>query len=238
MFCEKCGQPIPDGASICPICGAQTAQQPNVTAPENQATYTAQPGAYNPYAAQQPYAQPQQGNYQQPPYTQPQQPYYQPGYTQPPVMPMQENPAPSFIDCIKLFFKNYVNFSGRSRRAEYWYVVLFNIIVSVVLGIISGIIATIIQDAEISNIISLSLSGVWELACLLPALALGVRRLHDIGKSGAMLLISLIPFVGSILLIVWCATDSDPAPNEYGVSPKYTPANVYGQTQQVPPVNM
>ncbi|MBR2590302.1 MAG: DUF805 domain-containing protein [Clostridia bacterium] len=154
---------------------------------------------------------------------------------------MQANPAPSFIDCIKLFFKNYVNFSGRSRRAEYWYLVLLNVAISLGLSIFGSIITAIIRDASVTQVVSIIISVItiiWELACIVPSLALCVRRLHDIGKSGLYLLCILIPIAGPILLIVWYVKDSDPAPNEYGVSPKYTPEYSYNAEPTVPPTYM
>lgn len=110
----------------------------------------------------------------------------------------------SFIDAVKSFFTHYADFSGRSRRSEYWWVYLFNMIVAGILGMI---------DVA-------ALSTLWTLAVLIPGIALGVRRLHDTGRSGWWLLISLVPLVGAIVLIVFVCTDSAPA-NQYGPSPKY-----------------
>ena len=115
----------------------------------------------------------------------------------------------SFGEAIKSVFSQYVGFSGRARRSEYWYFVLFNFIVTAVLGFL----------ASVSDGFTI-ISGIYSLAVLLPGLAVGVRRLHDVGKSGAWLLIALIPLVGEILLIVWFCGDSQPD-NQYGPSPKY-----------------
>ena len=109
-----------------------------------------------------------------------------------------------FKEAIVSVFSNYVNFEGRARRSEYWYFVLLNLIVGVVLGII-GLKAV---------------SGIYSLAVLLPSLAVTWRRLHDTGQSGLCILIGLIPLVGEIILIVWCATDSQPGDNRYGPNPK------------------
>lgn len=106
--------------------------------------------------------------------------------------------------------KKYAVFSGRSQRAEYWYFVLFNLIISIVLGIISTVVG---DDSGI-------LGMLYSLALLIPGIAVGVRRLHDIGKSGWMLLIGLIPLIGGIWLIVLLATDSKPGNNKYGPNPK------------------
>lgn len=123
---------------------------------------------------------------------------------------MQANPGVSFVEAIKLFFSNYTNFSGRSRRSEYWYFALFNVAVTVVLSMLPQSLSMI--------------GGLWSLATLIPGLALAFRRLHDIGKSGWWLLIPAIPVIGSIWLIVLEATDSQPGSNAWGVSPKFSNA--------------
>jgi len=102
----------------------------------------------------------------------------------------------------------YADFSGRARRTEYWMFVLFNIIFSVA--------ATVLDVVVHIEIFSL----LYSLAVLVPGLAVSVRRLHDTGKSGWMILVALIPLVGAIWLIVLMATDSDPGENEYGSNPK------------------
>jgi uncharacterized membrane protein YhaH (DUF805 family) len=105
--------------------------------------------------------------------------------------------------------KNYVGFQGRARRKEYWMFVLFNIIVSIVLTILELIVS-----------LPSVLSGLYSLAILLPSLAVGVRRLHDTGRSGWWLLIGLIPLVGAIILLVFACQDSQENDNQYGPNPK------------------
>lgn len=106
--------------------------------------------------------------------------------------------------------QNYVGFSGRARRKEYWMFVLFNFIAGIILGIIEAIIG-------LPGI----LSGLYSLAILIPSLALVFRRLHDTGKSGWWILISLVPIAGSIILLVFMCLDSDAGTNKYGPNPKY-----------------
>lgn len=110
--------------------------------------------------------------------------------------------------------KKYAEFNGRAQRAEYWYFVLFNFLISLGLGIVSSIIG---NDSNI-------LGSLYGLAMLIPGIAVGVRRLHDTGRSGWMLLISLIPLIGWIWIIVLLATDSTPGENQYGPNPKGIPA--------------
>ena len=110
-----------------------------------------------------------------------------------------------FIDCIT---KNYVNFSGRARRKEYWMFNLFNIIACFVVMLLDSFF-------ELNNILIL----IYVLAILLPSYAVTVRRLHDTGKSGWWLLLMFVPF-GNIILLIFCLIDSTPGPNQYGENPK------------------
>ena len=127
----------------------------------------------------------------------------------------------SFADSIRTVFSKYVDFSGRARRSEYWWFYLLYVIVAIVIAAI---------DAAIKNPILLVLVV---LAFLLPTLAVTVRRLHDTGKSGWMILIGIIPLVGGIILLVFLCQDSQPGQNAYGPSPKdgygQAPAAGYGQ---------
>lgn len=105
--------------------------------------------------------------------------------------------------------KQYTDFSGRARRREYWMFVLANFIVAFVLGAIDAIIGW----GQI-------LSGIYSLAVLLPSIAVCIRRLHDIGKSGWWLLICLIPLIGGIWLLVLFCQDSQSGANQWGENPK------------------
>lgn len=111
--------------------------------------------------------------------------------------------------------RNYATFSGRARRSEYWYFVLFQLILLIVATILDKIAGTTI---------GLLPYGVFyfvvALALFLPGLAVAVRRLHDLGKSGWFILVGLIPIVGAIWLLVLMCTDSQAGENEYGANPK------------------
>lgn len=122
----------------------------------------------------------------------------------------------SFQEAVQSVFQNYANFNGRARRSEYWFFVLFTMCVSIILGIISAIFS---GSEAMSTILSV-ITGIFSLAILVPQLAVGVRRLHDVGKSGWYFLFGLIPLVGSILLLVWFCTDSQPGDNKFGPNPK------------------
>ncbi len=112
--------------------------------------------------------------------------------------------------------KKYVVFSGRARRKEYWMFMLFNMIFMCIAAIIDNI-TGLATDAGYGVFYA-----IYGIAVMLPSLAVSVRRLHDIGKSGWMLLIGLIPIVGGIVLLVFAIKDSQPGDNEYGANPKET----------------
>jgi uncharacterized membrane protein YhaH (DUF805 family) len=111
--------------------------------------------------------------------------------------------------------KKYADFSGRARRKEYWFFVLFNIIISIVLTICDVVIGTYNSGAGIGL-----LSGIYTLAILLPGIGVTVRRLHDTGRSGWWILIIFVPLVGAIVLLIFMFLDSHPGTNAYGPSPK------------------
>ncbi len=111
--------------------------------------------------------------------------------------------------------KKYAVFSGRSSRMEYWYFVLFNALISIVLMVADVMIGTFDSETGFGL-----LNGIYTLAILIPSLAVSVRRLHDTDRSGWWLLIGFIPLIGTIVLIVFWAQDSQPGENQYGSNPK------------------
>ena len=108
--------------------------------------------------------------------------------------------------------KRYVDFQGRARRREYWMFFLANVIVSFLFLLIGGMIMNS-SEVAVPNMI-------YSVAVLLPGLGVGVRRLHDIGKSAWWILFGLIPLVGPILLIVFLTTEGTKGDNAYGPDPK------------------
>ena len=106
--------------------------------------------------------------------------------------------------------KNYTVFKGRARRKEYWMFVLVNVVISIILSLIEAF----------ADPMEGVLTGIYSLLILLPCLAVGVRRLHDTGRSGWWLLLALIPIIGTIILIVFYCQDSKPDENQYGLNPK------------------
>jgi uncharacterized membrane protein YhaH (DUF805 family) len=108
--------------------------------------------------------------------------------------------------------KKYADFSGRARRTEYWMFFLFNLIIAIVLGVIDTVIGS-------PGIIGL----IFALAILVPAIAVGVRRLHDTDRSGWWLLIAFVPLIGGLVLLVFFVLDGTPGQNKYGANPKQLP---------------
>jgi uncharacterized membrane protein YhaH (DUF805 family) len=110
--------------------------------------------------------------------------------------------------------KKYAVFEGRARRSEYWFFFLFNFLISLGISIVVGVLSSA-AGVDLSF-----LSFVYALAVLIPSIAVAVRRLHDTDRSGWWILISLIPCVGTIILLVFLVQDSTPGPNRFGANPK------------------
>jgi len=102
--------------------------------------------------------------------------------------------------------RNYAVFDGRARRSEYWYFILFNMIISFVLGLIDGLSGFMVGDNGI-------LSSIYSLGVLIPSIAVAIRRMHDVGKSGWFM---LIPFYNLYLAV----QDGEVGYNQYGPDPK------------------
>jgi uncharacterized membrane protein YhaH (DUF805 family) len=117
----------------------------------------------------------------------------------------------SFTQAIANGFQNYVNFSGRAARSEFWYWFLFAVLVSIVAGIID---AVLFSSSGLSPV-----SGLIGLALILPGLAVSVRRLHDLDRSGWWILLGLIPLIGGIILLVWDCMRGTIGPNRFGPDP-------------------
>jgi uncharacterized membrane protein YhaH (DUF805 family) len=112
--------------------------------------------------------------------------------------------------------KKYAVFSGRSRRKEYWYFVLFVVIITVALNMLDLLVGTHTRSGVGV------LSSLFSLAVLIPSIAVSVRRLHDIDRTGWWVLISLVPLIGWIVLVVFHVQDSTPGSNRFGLNPKST----------------
>ena len=110
------------------------------------------------------------------------------------------------VKAVKTCLNKYADFSGRAARPEFWWFWLAQVLVSIALSMVSQ-----------------TLSGLFSLGMLLPSLAVGSRRLHDLGKSGWLQLLGLIPIVGWIILIYWATQPGEPGANQYGEPPADAP---------------
>lgn len=136
----------------------------------------------------------------------------------------------SFPDAVKMFFARYTDFQGRSRRSEYWWVVLFNALVITVLAILMLTLGGFNPDTGAMGPLGFLFVGVivlYALAIIVPSIALFVRRLHDINQTGwiylGLVIAGFIPFLNllaSIAQIVIACIPGTAGPNKYGPDPK------------------
>ena len=111
--------------------------------------------------------------------------------------------------------KKYTVFEGRARRKEYWFFILFNVLISMALAFIDRLMGNVDPETGLGLF-----SGIYALGVMIPGMAVSVRRLHDTGRSGWWLLINLVPVIGAIVFLYFMVLDSTPERNEYGPSPK------------------
>ncbi len=119
--------------------------------------------------------------------------------------------------------KRYADFSGRSRRKEYWMFILFVVLVTVALSLVLPIIG--LSGGEEGSLFGaggavLIILLLFYLALLIPSIAVQVRRFHDQDKSGWFVLLNLIPYIGGIIVLVFMCLEGTRGPNRYGPDPK------------------
>ncbi len=126
-----------------------------------------------------------------------------------------------------LALRNYFNFSGRSRRKEFWMFTLFNYLIMFLIVIMDNMLTErtpMEYPYESSPFSGFSVYiAVYALLMVIPTISLQIRRLHDTGRSGWNLFLSIIPLVGPIMLLVYFCTEGDEGNNEYGPDPKTIP---------------
>lgn len=120
----------------------------------------------------------------------------------------------SFPVAVQKCLSNYVTFTGRAQRSEYWWFILFVVIVSVLSGMLDGILGLTFDEDGNGPIQSLV-----GLAILLPTISVSVRRLHDLDRSGWWWWIQLIPLIGFIIFLVFACTPGTDGPNRFGPDP-------------------
>jgi uncharacterized membrane protein YhaH (DUF805 family) len=119
--------------------------------------------------------------------------------------------------------KRYFDFEGRSRRKEYWMFTLFYILIMLLPIVMLGIGAAASDGSdEMSPLMALGIGlfGLIVLACLIPSIAVQVRRFHDQDKSGWLVLLNLIPSIGGLIVLVFMCLEGTRGPNQYGPDPK------------------
>ncbi|WP_294032990.1 DUF805 domain-containing protein [uncultured Moraxella sp.] len=129
----------------------------------------------------------------------------------------KETPA-TFVDyAVQTITKNYANFNGRARRKEYWGTMLVYMIVAVILSMLMNITFWI---SEYLSYFFVLVASIFYLATIVPIIALTVRRLHDVDKSGWWYFISLVPLIGGIWLLILLCTEGTRGENQFGADPK------------------
>ncbi|HIJ96063.1 MAG TPA: DUF805 domain-containing protein [Desulfuromonadales bacterium] len=111
--------------------------------------------------------------------------------------------------------KNYAVFRGRAGLKEYWCFVLFTILINLVLAMVDSKTGNLGAEARMGLF-----GSIYNVAVLIPTIAASVRRLHDTNRTGWWTLLSLIPIIGTVILLVYLVQDSDPVDNRYGRCPK------------------
>ena len=123
-----------------------------------------------------------------------------------------------FLDTLKY---RYAKFDGRASRSEFWYFTLFYALISIALAFVDFLVVNPMLGATPDQAAQGGLLEIlFALAMVIPSIALAVRRLHDISKSGWWYLIGLIPLVGALVLLYFFVLDSQPGSNQYGPNPK------------------
>mgnify|MGYP002565032518 CR=1 FL=1 len=200
-FCENCGAAFTD-AELSAELNSQTQGMTDVSAPtpQNYGSTQQDNGGYTGGTSNQTgydqNAYGQQNGYNQNAYGQ-QNGYNQyGGYGNVNAMYNTGDGSPKYVgfgEAISLYFRNFINFNGRSTRSEYWFAMLFLFVVSLCANVIDSL---LLGDAGI-------LPALINIAFFLPSLGLNIRRLHDSGKSAWYLLLGIIPFAGWIIMLVF-----------------------------------
>lgn len=124
-------------------------------------------------------------------------------YTTGPVAPL------TFGDAVKRVFSKYAEFSGRASRAEFWWFLLFLFVVNAALSILAAVIGSVFSWID----------WVFGVATIIPMLSVSWRRLHDTGRAGGWWFINLVPLVGNVIFIVFCAQPGEAVANRFGEVP-------------------
>ena len=139
----------------------------------------------------------------------------------------------TFAQSISTCFRKYFTFSGRALRSEFWWFMLFYVIVGISAGVLDAAIFGFNENDQTP------ISSIFYLLMFFPMISVHVRRLHDVGRSGWWYWLGLIPLIGWIVEIYWLVSRGSENPNAYGMSPLFTSAGVRrsGQAGQTAPLS-
>lgn len=232
MNCPKCQAPVSPQEKFCSACGTPLIEE-NAEKAENNYDFAAQevtptncPRCFNPVKPYEKFCSVcgapllKENNNDNPPFK---EVYQERGYDEDPYAGKRPPKKVSFSAAVKNYFKNYTNFSGRAVVREYWYVFFFNIIFGLpyqIYSMATSVSVSIYDDPTLYFsdpilLITFLIYFVYLLAAIVPSISLGVRRLHDTGKSGAYMLLMFIPILGPIILLWFFCQKSD-GDNQWG----------------------
>ena len=121
-----------------------------------------------------------------------------------------------FQDAVRTCFAKYVTFSGRAPRSEFWWFILFVSLTNTILSVVDGMIFGTTPSGQSAMV----LGAIFSLAVLLPSIAVGVRRLHDLDRTGWWYLLILVPFLGGLILtFFFFIHKGTEGPNRFGADP-------------------
>ena len=126
--------------------------------------------------------------------------------------------------------RRYADFSGRSRRKEYWMFWLLNLLISGFVGLVTAIMAVSVRTEDEMMVVVNPLLILWVLASLvfaIPGIAVTIRRLHDTDRSGWAILYGLIPAIGAFMLLYFYVQEGTEGPNRFGPDPKGSDAATF-----------
>jgi len=121
-----------------------------------------------------------------------------------------------FIYCLK----NYAKFDGRASRPEYWFFALFSTLIFFTLQLLSSVLGVQFFLYDVMPVYPIA--SAWQIGTLIPGIAVGIRRLHDINRSGFWMLFFLLPFIGWLILFIFALLKGTDGENDYG-SPNLSP---------------
>ena len=127
------------------------------------------------------------------------------------------------MDWMLMPLRRYAEFSGRSRRKEYWMFALLNFLIAAFVGLVTLVMAVSVSSESAMMLVVTPVLILWfllSLVFIVPGVAVTIRRLHDTDRSGWTILLALIPLIGPIILLVFYCTQGTPGPNRFGPDPK------------------